>query len=282
MSDVNTIIDKSFDHETGELLQFTIIDDSGQPQLIKANSENILLYDPLDDLPLENGLYGFFEGEDALLLSEDPEIVVAPTSNEYCYLLKYNGRSVETTPKQSEDVLAGVKDAIIDEEMDNLLAVFDQIVSNQVRRPVMNALLSTFDQSGRIDVTDRGWLIDDFYLVNWEASMYLKHNDPDESDYKRGGGSVRETDRAYEFIQLSMTRAIELVEVTVGGDEYRLSEREMLFLSKVKWMLNRRYHHPDQSFWKWSDHHAAVDWQTGEPETSHEDEDEPDLDKFEL
>lgn len=281
------IIDRSHNRETGELQQFTIIRDDGQPDLVKATPENVLLYDPENDLPFGDGpgegMHEFLAGEQALILSEDdPEVIVAPTNNEYCYILRVRGNTVETTPNQSEDVLTAIKTAAIDGEIFDLVDLYDEIMSSQVRRPVVNALYQTFTQDNRIEVADRGWLIDEFYLVNWEASMYTRHNDPDKPDKKRGGGGITETDRSYEFVQLSLRRDIEPIEVTIRGETYRLTEREMLFLAKVKWLLNRREHHPDKPFWKFADQYAAVDWQTGEPETDDEDDDKPDPDEFSL
>jgi len=110
--------------------------------------------------------------------------------------------------------------------------------------------------------------------------MYVEHDEPEEPDVIRTGNKVVEADRSYEFVQLSLTREIEPVEVKIGEELYRLSEREMLFLAKVNWLLDRRHYHPDQPFWKFADKRAAVDWESGEPE-SDEDE-EPDLTGFSL
>jgi hypothetical protein len=276
------VIDVSRDAESGEITQFTILDEKGQPQLVKGTAENLLLWDPDDELPFENGLYEFLSGQQALVLSEDePEIIVAPTNNEYCYIIRVDGSTVETTPNQSERVLRSIKDAAIDGSTRSLIEVYRDIMDKQVRRSVVNALLSTFDGSERIKQTSRGWLVDDFYLVNWKASMYTRRNDPNEPDYKRESGGVKETDRSYEFVQLNLHRDIESVNVAIGGEQYRLTEREMLFLAKVKWLLNRRKHHPDQPFWMYVDKWSSVNSETGEPEKSEEDE-RPDLDEFEL
>ena len=275
------VLDISRDAETGEMTQFTVLDQTGQPQLVKATAENILLYDPEDSLPFDDGLYGFLSGDKALVLSDDPEIIIAPTNNQYCYVLRVRGNTVETTPKQAEDVLKGVKEAVIDEDISRLDATFDEIMSNQVRRSVIGALLDTFEDSDRIDITSRGWMIDDFYLVNWEANMYLRHNNPDTPDKMRSGSGVEETDRSYEFVQLRIGREIEPITIAINGDKYRLTEREMLFLAKVKWLLNRREYHPDKPFWIFNDRQgASVDPKTGEP--TKEDAEEPDLDKFSI
>lgn len=262
----DNIIDRSYDKETGELQQFTVLDSQRQPRLVKATPENVLLYDPEDELPFDNGLYGFLQGDEAILLSpESPRILVAPTTNEYCYIIRVDDTTVETTPNQSEAVLAAIRDAAVDGDIDPIQTVVEDILENQVRRDVVNALQHTFDQADRLTTDARGWLIDDFYLVNWEASLYLTTNDPDSGDYVRSGNEVKQTDRSREFVDLTISRDIEPITVSINGQEFTLTEREMLFLTKVKWMLNRRDYHNDESFWRFADKYAAVDPATGQP-----------------
>lgn len=282
-------VDLSHHKETGELQQFTVLDDDGQPQLVKATAENVLLYDPENELPFDNGMYNFLSGEEALVLSQsEPKVMVAPTSNEYCYIIRVGERTVETTPNQAENVLRAIKDATIERDISSLTSLYESIIKSQVRRDIINRLRVTFDEHERISQVNRGWLVDDFYLVNWEASLYTKHNNPDEGDYKRGGGGVRKTDTSYEFIQGSVTRDVKPVNVTIDGESVSLTEREMLFLTKVKWLLNRREQHPDMPFWKWADKYAAVNKYTGEPEPEpeaddgEEGDDEPDSSTFNL
>lgn len=278
-----TVADKSYNKETGELEQFLVFWSGGEPELKRASAENVLLFDPEDVLPFENGMYEFLNGEQALILSEEPEVILAPTSNEYAYMLRVRGNVVETTPNQAERVLEGVLDVARDNGVSELLDLYHDIINTQVRQRVMNALHETFDKQQRIEIMSNGWLIDDYYLVDWSASIYTKDDDPDEDDYVRSGGSVRK-DGSYEFVQLRMSRAsrdMDRIEVAINGEQYRLSEREMLFLAKVKWLLSRRYYHPDQPFWMTADRHASVDWETGEPEDSC-DEEEPNLGKFNI
>lgn len=262
----NPVIDLSYNKETGELQQFTVIGADGAPRLVKATAENVLLYDPEDELPFDNGLYGFLQGDEAILLSpESPRILVAPTTNEYCYIIRVDDTTVETTPNQSEAVLAAIRDAAVDGDIEPIQAVVEDILANQVRRDVMKALQHTFDQADRLTTDARGWLIDDFYLVNWEASLYLRTNDPDSGDYVRAGNEVEQTDRSREFVDLTISRDIEPITVSINGQEFTLTEREMLFLTKVKWMLNRRDYHNDESFWRFADKYADVDPATGQP-----------------
>lgn len=279
-----TVADKSYDKESGELEQFLVFWTGGEPELKRASAENILLFDPEDELPFDNGMYEFLNGHEALVLSEDPEVMLAPTGNEYAYILRVRGSTVETTPDQAEEVLEGVLETAKSGSVDRLLNLYSSIISEQVRQYIVNSLVKTFDDSDRIEVASNGWLIDDYYLVDWNASLYTKDDDPDEGDYVRSGGSAVKKDTSYEFVQLRMargTREQDPISITINGDTYKLTEREMLFLAKVKWMLNRRHYHPDMPFWMTADRHAAVDWKTGEPKDS-DDEEEPNLDKLNL
>ena len=277
---MSTVIDVSTNRDTGEIEQFTIINEQGQPELMKATATNMLLYDPMDELPFDGGLGSFLSGDEAILLSEEPKLIVSSTSSRNCFIIHYDGNTVETTPAMSESVLRGVKEAAVDEDIGALIDVYDEVMSTQVRRDVINALLDTFDETFRIEKTPSGWVVDEFFIVDWTASMYAKTDDPDSADVVRSGSSVVEADRSFEFVQLRLNREIEPVTVSINGESFRLSEREMLFLGKVNWLLDRRHYHPDDEFWMNVEQYTAVDWETGEP--VEQDEDEPDLSKFSL
>lgn len=250
------IIDKNHDkdHSRGkeELQSFLIAWKDGRtPELKNATPENVLLY--------IHGMYEFLNGDKGVVLSHDPKVMIAPTGNEYCYILNVNGHAVETTPSQSQQVLEGVKQAVEDGKINHIQSVHHDIVSNQVRKSLVNALRKTFDadEQQRITVASNGWLVDGFYLVNWEASMYTSENEEGES-YQLGGGGVVEADRSHEFVNLNAPRDVDTKKVRVNGTEYELTEREMLFLGKVKWLLHREHFHPDKPFWEFSDKYGGV------------------------
>jgi hypothetical protein len=254
------ILDRNRDTESGELLSFLVMED-GEPIPKKATAENILLY--------EHGLKEFLSGQHAVIVSNNsPEVVLAPTGNDKAYLLRVNGNTVETTPAEAADLLESLKDVVEadnsverDSGVEKMVSVYDNIISTQVRRWLVRAMLRTFDagEQQRVEEIDRGWLVDGFYLVDWNASLYTIEDDPDEDDYTVGGGGATAVDRSYEFLELTPEESPEAHEVRIDGDEYRLSEREMLFLSKVRLMLDRRYYHNDMPFWKYNDKLAGLD-----------------------
>lgn len=253
------IIDINRDKETGDPLSFLVMED-GQPIPKKATPENVLLY--------MHGLKEFLSGHHAVIVSDDnPELIIAPTGNDMAYLLKVNGSTVETTPAQASSVLEALKDAV---EADNstqreaavqsMVNVYDEIISTQVRRWLVRAMKTTFSDSEqqRISEHDRGWLIDGHYLVDWNANLYTIDDDPDSEDYRVSGGSATVSDKSFEFLRLTPENSPTAHAVSMNGDDYRLSEREMLFLAKVRFMLDRRYYHSDEPFWKWNDAYAGI------------------------
>lgn len=272
------ILDVSRDNDTDEITQFLILE-NGQPETKIATPENLLLYDPADELPFEGGLNDFLSGSNALRVSSEPEIVVKQSNDEYSYMLSVDDNLVETTPNQAEELLRGVYGAMADDDETRLANLHREILETQVRRPIVNALKKTFDERERIEIVANGWLIDAFYLVDWNANLYGANDDPQEGDYVRSGGKAVKKDTTYELCDLSGNLSvIDGFSVTLGGDEYSLTERELLFLSKVKWVLHRRHYHPDEAFWRYVDRWADVDVETGRPET----EDEPNLDVYDL
>ena len=272
------ILDVSRDNETNELTQFLILED-GQPETKIASPENILLYDPEDKLPFDGGMQDFLSGESALQLSEEPPVYVAQTGSDYSFILNVRGSVVETTPSQAEEVLRGIYAALADDDTSKLESLHRSIMSNQVRRGVINALKHDFPESRRIEIVDNGWLVDGFYLVDWNARLYAANDDPEEDDYVRSGGSTVKKDKSYEFVRIrhSVNQEDPIV-IGIGEDNYELTEREMLFLAKVKWLLHRRHFHPDKPFWYFADRWADVDIESGKPP----DELEPNLDVYDL
>jgi len=268
---MSEILDISYDNDTGEITQFLIIGNDGQPHTKKATPDNLLLYDPEDELPFDNGLNTFFSAETALRVSTDPKVVVGQAGDEYSYVLSVAGSAVETTPRKSEDVLQGVYEALANDNEERLVSLHRDILSTQVRRNLINILAQTFEQRHRISIEADGWLVDDFYLVDWNAKMYTKDDDPDEGDYVRSNGDAVKKDKSYEFVRLNHSISnSDCMSVMVNGDEYTLSEREMLFLGKVKWLLRRRHYHPDRPFWDFVDRWTDVE------------DDEPDIDVFDI
>jgi hypothetical protein len=260
------ILDATWDDD-GELEQFLVLE-GNRPKTKVASPENVLLYDPLDELEV-GGIKQFIEGDIALLLSEDPDVMIASAGDEYSYIISVGGKLVETTPDEAEDALQALHDSIVQSDPDPLVDVHDQILRSEVRRHVVNPLKKTFDDDHRISIEPQGWVVDGFYLVDWNAKMYTTNDDRNDGDYVRSSGSVTKKDTTYEFMRIDHSLSdFDDVDVTIDGETYTLTERDMLFLAKVTWLLDKEYYHPDDVLWTYMER-----WETVEQE-------EPNFDQF--
>lgn len=220
---------------------------SRAPELIDGTIENELLY--------VDGLSEFLNGNKGAKLSEQPEILVRSTRGGSVYEIRVNDRPVESMPSQADDVLRALKAVKDESNIDPILDVYEEIIDSQVRRDLMRMMMKGIPNinEDRIEVTDRGWLIDSYYVVDWTASLYVTTDDPDESDYVRSGSDVKEVEKDHEFVNLRDSYSPERKKVKIDGDIVLVGEREMMFLSKVRWLLDRTQYHADEPFWRYTE-----------------------------
>lgn len=235
--------------DDNEVLSMLVEEPPGHPpHFIDGSAENVLLY--------LHELKEFLDGKHGALLSDDPHISVKPSASESVYRVTVGERPVESMPHQSDDVLYAVKDAIENDDLDPIVEIYKEIIDNQVRRDVVNDLIELLDvlPAGRLQVTADGWLIDSYYLVDWTASVYVIEDDRDSPDYRRSNDTVEVTDKSKEFVELRASHSPNRMTVKrPDGEELILGEREMMFLSKVKWLLERTKYHQDEPFWRWNE-----------------------------
>jgi hypothetical protein len=175
--------------------------------------------------------------------------MIAPTGSEYSYLINVDGDIVQSTPQESEDVLEGMHEALKEDSLTKLKKTHAKIKREQVRKEVVNALRYIFDEPHRIEPQANGWIIDGLFWIDWSGNLYTRDDDPDENDKIRSGNEVVEADTSFEFVTFRQGKTPEPKEVTINNETIMLTEREMLFITKARWICNRRHYHPDQPFW---------------------------------
>lgn len=232
-----------------EVLSILIEDETDGPmphRQIDGSVENVLLY--------IHELHEFVYGDKSAVLCKEPYIAVEPTNRESTYRITVDSRTVESMPSQAKDVLRGMKAAIEDGDLDPVLDVYEEIIDKQVRRDVVNELLTRLPKfpNERIEVTESGWLIDRYYLIDWTASVYTKENN-DEQNYRRDSGTVEAFDKSFEFVELEPKHVPDRQKIRLDGETVLVGEREMLFLAKAEWLLNRHEYHEDKPFWLWQE-----------------------------
>lgn len=232
-------------NKSGDEVISILLDRGRGPEEVPGTDENVLLY--------IHGMYDFIHGQNGVTVQEDPEISIKPTSNNSVYIVTFGDRPVQTMPSDSDQILEAVKELKENGNIDLLREVYEKVIDTQVRRDVVNKLIGVLDNfpRERLRITDSGWLVDDYYLVDWTASVYTKGGT--DKSYHRGGGGVVEADKSHEFVELMADSEPDRKKIKIDGEVKTLGEREMLFLSKAEWLINRTEYHKDEPFWRWNE-----------------------------
>lgn len=224
------------------LSMYVRTDENPDGTLVDGTTENVLLY--------VHELHNFLKAERGAVLHRDPDIAVRPTATPSVYEITVGERPVKSLPSQSDDVLKAVRAAKEDGDLNPLIEVYKEIVDTQVRRDVLNKLIDVLPNipRERVQITDEGWVVDDYYVVDWKAEMYAKGG-PDDT-YTRSGDTL---DKDHEFLKLNMSYEPERKKVKLDGETLLLGEKEMEFLGKVRFLLDRAEFHEDEPFWRYNE-----------------------------
>lgn len=108
----------------------------------------------------------------------------------------------------------------------DIYQVYRDVLTSRVRRPRIEDILD-----GRyIAFTDDGIVIDDTFLVTWEAENYVL----DDVQAVDDDGSPRsDADESHEFLGINF-ETDPMISVEIDGTEYELSETEQRFLALVE------------------------------------------------
>ncbi len=137
-----------------------------------------------------------------------------------------------------------------------LYEVYESALRTRVREDVVNPLVS---QVPGVEVTDTGAVIEDTYLVTYDAENYLVD---DIDTYSVSGSNVVETDGEKQAVGLSFNTEPYGV-FTIYGDEYTLSANEQSFLATVEFLKSPSKYLEIDSFE--TEVYAAIQEAKGEP-----------------
>lgn len=116
-----------------------------------------------------------------------------------------------------------------------LYRLYEDVISGRVRQDVIDSVVNTLslDAGGRLDRTSNGYVVQDTYLVTWEAENYLAD---DVTTYERDGGDVVETDDEPQALGVTFRTEPRHV-VEISGSEVILTEKEQRFLGTLEVLL---------------------------------------------
>lgn len=250
-----------------------LTDSNNTPQIIQELGNMFLVnvdgatkqvaHTPKNELLYKHGLYDLLNGHgenNRTELSTDGDetyVAIAPTEHDDIYSLWFGEEDdvpLQTPPSRADNVLRGVRDALSEySSLERIREEYQWVLKNNIRREVVEPLITMFPQSSVVP-SPEGWHIEGLFVVTWDARVFLLKNESEEGSFKVRGSETVKTDSC-EFISLTPQFDVEeLIQsrkntVTIDGTTHELGELELIFLSKVSWLINYRDNYSDDVFW---------------------------------
>lgn len=184
-------------------------------------------------LLLETDLLEQAEGGSTNTVDDQYVTFTADVDNDR-YHLTVDGQRLNIPTDYEDSVL----EAYADGDWEELVEIHEEIVANRVRVGLMDRFMPRFEEArddGRLSKGEEGWIIDDTFIVNWEAENYL--TEAVDTHVVKGGDTVR-ADEEQPARELRFDIPDQVNVADPSGNDVELSQREARFLASVEALLN--------------------------------------------
>lgn len=199
----------------------------------KSSDLNKLLYG--------HDLFALLEFGDEIWVKDPPEeksVTIIPGEDAMCYTLRVEGLPDLSLGEHHKtkliEAMAKIYDEYDGESVTPLLDLYDSIRSDMAREKVLSIFLDALSE--KVEERDNGWFINGHLLLTYEGEMYH----PSTHSRKRSGGRVvseGSSTQAYSIRDYANVTEDMRREVTLNGEKYRLTDREMKFVGKAMWAI---------------------------------------------
>jgi len=184
----------------------------------------------------EDGLYGEVQGHTEYRVSIGPDVATveldADVENQH-YVITVDGNQLPVPSDEVARVVDAFKGANGSAIGSRLYNLYEDILEGQVRRHVVDSFGDRFP-ADRVEQTPEGWVVDDTFVVNYEAENYLVDND---TVYVREGGDMVRADERKQAVELDFDVSGNTELPTGNGDRVEVGEQEQVFLATVEALL---------------------------------------------
>lgn len=212
-------------------------DEGGTTTKTKSSDLNQLLYG--------HDLWGLLDTGDEIWQSSGAEneqrVTIIPGDNE-CYTIR---------PENSPDLTLGAhhKTDLVDamarmyEDLDGesvapIMRLYDRIRADMIRDDVLEPFAEAFGD--KVAVREAGWFINGHLLLTFEGEFYHPGT---ESRQRSGSGVIGARSEEAYSINLNALEDDMARDITLKGEDYRLTNKEMKFLTRAMWAVE---HTPDR------------------------------------
>jgi hypothetical protein len=195
----------------------------------------------LNQLLYGHDLFGLIDRGDEIWqksgVEDEPSVTVIPDEDALCYTIQLDSGPDLTLGANHKteliDALAEVYDRD-DGSIKPILDLYDRIREDMIRDFVLTPFAKAF--SDKVEERDDGWLIYDHLLLTLEGDFFHPNTD----SKQRSGSSVipaGSNNRAYSGVNIGNPEQSMAREITVDGESYRLTTKEVTFLAKAIWAV---------------------------------------------
>lgn len=208
-------------------------------QILKPTLKNELIFNKekynLNGKSLYDILFG--NSNKRVQINESPDAFVQPGPFEDTYRLWYKKPydSALTTSDQSLEVLRAIKDCIQDDDLSEFKDLYDSIKEEYVNRDLfMQVADELFEDSSRVESTERGIVVDDILLVTWDAELHLNTERWQKGTFSPYGQNYDKPKelRTLEFEEKSSFK------LELGNAVYELDNDDWVFFRKLVYAKN--------------------------------------------
>lgn len=219
-----------------------IIDDNPTNWLIMTpdgSTETRTKDSNLNKLLFGHGLFGLLDtGEEIWSRSAsdgEPSVKIIPDENAECYTLDIGDvPNLGLGAHHKTDLIGAMTEMYEERDGDTvapLLELYDTIRNDMIRPEILRPFLNAF--SDKVEERDDGWLINGHLLLGYEGGFYH----PSTNSRKRSGSSVISDGSDITAYSINVNPLTEEInrQITIDGQERRLTDKEVLFLARCLW-----------------------------------------------
>lgn len=208
---------------------------------VKATPENSMLFNRNKYTFNGNSLYSLLFGDahTRVVISEDnPYLAVKPGPYNDTYRLWVDSpiKPILTYSDQSKDVLRGIVQFAEQENPSPLVELYENVSESQINR---DSIMTLYDEGhlegDRIEPTADGFVVDDLFLITWEAKLYIYTDTWKDGAFTPQGNSK---DKPGQFQKITVNIDDDIEFESESGVRYTLGELEQKFIYRLDWICD--------------------------------------------
>ncbi len=219
----------SDNHEEFSRSSVTVLDSNKTSMLLQIDGR--LVFKPNNEITRLRFLHGLHEFLSQPMQSRylGDDILISSTYNENVFTIEWDGDLVQNPPSLAENVLKALLDAIERKDTDPIKALFCRIKELRIREETIEAIVHTVPPH-RIKYQKDSIIIDDLFRLEKNGHAYRCDNNR-------------------HLCIVPGNRTIKPMVIRYRNFDISLSETDVLFLSKLFFLLAAERYRNDSGFW---------------------------------